>query len=839
MSTLEPRFGHSTARRHFERLLRDASHDVRYALLQHKRAPGFACLVVVTLAVGIGANITMAGAIDRLLLRPPPYVREPDRVVRLLMVSRNPSGGESVSASSNYPTFLDFQREVLAFEATGAYSSATVSFGRGPEAVEARASLVSTGFFSVYGVNPEIGRLFSPNDDQLGGAQIAVLGHAFWQREFAGDSTAVGRTIRVGSLDYIVVGVAPPGFRGSDPLAPDLWLPIEIAAEREAQIPLSLSDRGSRWLSIVARLRKGSSRITADQQATNVWRQYNVAPGATETIHRVVTASVIPGRGPDRPREVNIALWLAGVSVLVLVIACANVANLLLARAITRRRETAVRIALGSGSSRLARQLIAEGFLLVAFGGIAALLAAILGGRLLQPFLLTEDSAAGFFDFRLFVITAVVAIGTGVLISLVPLVQSIGGDLTTSLRPGAMVAGAHVSRVRGALVSTQAALCMILLVGAALFAQSLRRVESLDLGLDLDRTLIAKINLGQVLLPDAEVEAISAAMLQRVHAVPGVIHVAFAEKDPYMFGRAIAAHTPTRSAESLWNEAALQVPMEADVDSGFFRAVGAGASLHGRDFETTDRRGTPRVAIINEPLSRLLWPDEDALGKCMLVSWEGGDCVTVVGVLRGFWKRSILQRNRLVVYFPMAQNDRFVPPGRMFIATRGDLETVASAVRQAIQSVRSDMPAVSVSRMSDVVGPELKPWRLAATMFGIFGAVAVIVSVVGLYGVVAFTAAQRSSEIAIRIALGAAPKDILAVVARDGLRAVVLGLAFGVIVTLSARRWIGPLLFQTSASDPAIILGVAALLFFVGTVASLIPTLQALQRNPAAVMRLE
>jgi putative ABC transport system permease protein len=425
------------------------------------------------------------------------------------------------------------------------------------------------------------------------------------------------------------------------------------------------------------------------------------------------------------------------------------------------------------------------------------------------------------------------------LISLAPLVQSVASNLIAPLRGGATAGSAHVSRMRAALISTQAALCMILLIGAGLFAQSLHRVEGLDLGIDLDRTLMAKIDLGQNMLPDAEIEATYSAMLERVRAVRGVTRAALAEKDPYAFGRALAAHTPARSAESLWNEGALQVPMEADVDSGFFHAVGAMASLHGRDFEATDRRGAPRVAIINEPLARLLWGLEDPLGKCMLVSWEGGDCVTVVGVLRGFWKHSILQRDRLVVYLPMAQSDRFVPAGSMFIATRGNAGTVANAVRLAIQSVRPDMPAVTIARMSDVVAPELRPWRLAATMFGIFGAIAFLIAVVGLYGVVAFTAAQRSSEIALRIALGARTTNVLAVVARDGLRPVVGGLAFGVLATLAARRWIGPLLFQTSPSDPAIIFGVGALLLFVGAVASFIPTLRALRQNPAVVMRQE
>ncbi|MGH7662725.1 MAG: FtsX-like permease family protein [Gemmatimonadaceae bacterium] len=376
----------------------------------------------------------------------------------------------------------------------------------------------------------------------------------------------------------------------------------------------------------------------------------------------------------------------------------------------------------------------------------------------------------------------------------------------------------------------------MLLICAGLFAQSLRRVEALDLGLDVDRTLIAKIDLGGTTLPREEVKSVYKAMLERVLALDGVAHAALAEHDPYRFGRAVGAHTPTRSPESLWHDEVLHVPMEAAVDSGFFRAIGA-TSLRGRDFQGTDRRGAPRVAIINEPLAKLLWPGAEPLGQCMLITWEGGDCVTVVGVLTGFWKWSILERDNLVVYVPMAQSDRFVRVGSMFIAARGDVEVVARDVRQAIQGVRPDLPAISVVPMREVLAPQLGPWQLAATMFMIFGGIALVIAAIGLYGVVAFAVAQRAPEIAIRIALGARAGHVLRVVARDGLSAVAAGLAVGGLVALGARRWLGPLLFQTSPSDPWIIAGVGMLLLAVATAASLIPTVQAVRRNPATVLR--
>ena len=830
---------HAVSDRPLLRWLEDARQDLRYALRHHRGAPGFAALIVVTLAIGIGANATMAAAIDRLLLRAPAHVRDPDRVVRLLLVAPNPLGGEHVSARSNYPTFLDLKREVASFEAIGAYSPARLSFGEGREAVEARASLVSGSFFSVFGVNAAIGRLFTPADDsESRGTPIAVLGHGFWQRELGSDTSIVGRTVRIGSLTYTVVGVTPAGFRGVESHDTDVWLPITIAAEREARIPLSLEDRGSAWLSIVARLRRGAMRASAEQEATNVWREYSAPPGSREVARRIVAASVIRGRGPDRPRDVNVALWLTGVSTLLLLIACANVANLLLARAFARRREIAVRLALGAGRGRLARQMLAEAMLLAGLAGAAALYLAVLGGRLVQRWLLYEGAEGEFLDVRLFGITAAIALATGVLISLAPLIQSASPDLTRSLRVGVAAGGGRASRVRMALLGTQAALCMMLLIAAGLFAQSLRRVEGLDLGLDLERTLMARIELGRAALPQGEIEATYAAMLQRVRALDGVSHAALAEHDPYIYGRAVAAHTPTRSAESLWHEGVLEVPMEVAVDSGFFRAVGA-TSLRGRDFEATDQRGAPRVAIINEPLAKLLWPGEEPLGQCMLVSWEGGDCVTVVGILRGFWKFSILEREKLIVYVPMAQGDGYTRAGSMFIAVRGDPAVVSLSVRQAIQSVRPDLPAVSVARMRDIVDPQFRPWQLAANMFGIFGGIALLIATVGLYGVVTFATTQRLPEIAIRTALGARPAHVLSLVASDALRAVAAGLGVGALVVLAVRGWVGPLLFQTSPGDPGIVIAVGALLLSVALVASLIPTMRALRRSPATVLRVE
>jgi putative ABC transport system permease protein len=823
--------------------------DVRYAARQLRRAPGASALIIATLAIGIGANVTMVGTIDRLLLRAPDDVRDPDRVARLVLLTPDAHGGRSVGELANYPMLLDLEREAPAFAAVSAVARTRLSLGTGAEAVPVRASLVSASYFSLLGVRPAFGRFFSPDDGYpatatAGGPPLAVLAHGFWQRQFGGAPNVLGQSIRLGRSAYTIVGVAPRGFRGSEADAPDVWLPITVAAEQEGT-RVFLADRGSVWLSIIGRLAAGASRSTAETQATAVWHSAAATLGSTDVSGRVVAAPVVRGRGPEAPREVKVALWLGGVSALVLVIACANVANLLLGRAFVRRREIAVRLALGAGRGRLARQMLAEALVLAGVSAMAALYLAVVCSGLLQHLFASDLVGGRVLDLRLLGFTALVALGTAVIIAMAPLGQGASPDLADALRAGTSAGGGRSSRVRMALVGTQAMLCMVLLIGAGLFAQSLRRVKSLDLGVDLDHTVMAWFDLNGLAVSRSAIDTTYATMIERVRAVPGVVRVALAESDPYSGGRAVAAYPPGRDPDEFWHEGVAEIPLESVVDSGFFRTVGA-TSLRGRDFASTDRRGAPRVAIVNEPLARILWPGEEALGKCVLLPARagdrGGECATVVGVLGGFWRRSILNRESLVVYIPLAQRTTTRGLGRprsMVVRVSGDPSSVVPAIRSAIQSAHPDLPAVSVTTLRERAAAEMRPWRLGAGMFSLFGGVALIIAVVGLYGVVSFMAAQRATEIAVRIALGARPRDVLAVIGKDGLGAVLAGLLVGTVLALVVRRWVGSLLFETSPTDPAIIAAVGALLLSVAVAATLVPTVRALRRNPATVLRTE
>lgn len=821
------------------RWLRDLRSDIRYALRQGQRAPGLSAFAVAALAIGIGANVTMAGVIDRLLFREPTGLREGDQLARLVVVRTGGHTGEFVS----HPVLLDLQRHVRAFSSVAAFSTARLRLGTEPDAPDLTAELVSATYFSTLGVSAIVGRVFTPTDGfpegmTAGGPAVAVISHRVWRSTFGGDSSIVGRPLRIGKLTYTVAGVAPFGFRGVGTESPDVWLPLTVAADQEVR-PMALADREMSWLRIVGRRRPGVSHAMLEEQVTPLIIDRD---RLTRDVHdrvRVVTASIIRGRGPDAPREVAVALWLGGISTLVLLIAVANVANLLVARALVRRSEIATRLAIGAGIGRLARQLVTEGLVLAGISGTTALaLAGASGGVVRRFFLRGEEGMTSFVDSRLFALSAIAALGTGVLVSLAPLAQSTTRNLEQTLRSGTAAGGGRRKHIRSLLLGVQAMLCALLLVLAGLFAQSLRRVEAIDLGMDPDRVVTAFFDFDGA-MARSERDAMYIELRARVSAIPGVVRVAYADGRGL---RAVNVHTADRNAdESI--RLTHDVPYEIPVDSGYFRALGS--SLRGRDFGSDDVRGAPQVTIINEPLARLLFPNEEALGRCVYLPVGANDpddqCWTVVGVLRGFWyARSVLKREGLLAYTPLAQRASGpLRPQQMVISVRGSPTPVISAVRAAIRQVRPDTPRVQVQAMRDVLEPELRPWQLAATMFSVFGVVALVIAAIGIYAVVAFTTTQRASEIAVRMAFGARASHVVMAVCVDSMRAAASGLGLGLAIALTLRRWIGPLLFQTSASDPWVMTGVTASLLLVAGMAVLIPTRRALRSNPATVLRRE
>jgi putative ABC transport system permease protein len=836
----------STDERVASPIIDDLTRDWTFAWRQTRRNPLGAAVIVLTLGIGIGANATMAGTIDRLLLRAPVGVESPEDVRRILFRSHSP-GVANVGKLANYPMLRDLERNVTAFAAVAGYAPATLSLGTGADAIPVRATVVSPSFFSLLRTRASLGRFFAEADGfptglSTGGPPVVVLSDGFWRRQFASDPRVVGTPLRIGRNTYSIVAVAPPGFRGVEVTAPDVWLPMP-AVVGTRDVPVDLTDRRSVWLSIITRLRPGTTNAAAELEATTTWRTTALS-GDRDSSTRVLAASVILGRGPDAPREVRVTLWLSAVSLLVLLLVIANVSSILLGRAFARRQEIAVRCALGASGARLARQVVVEAVLLSCLGGVAAIVFAAAGGSILGHVFVTDLGGAGFVDVRLLLTTGAIAFATGAMISLAPARHASSEHLLGALTAGKSAGGGRTSRARTGLLIAQAALCTVMLIGAGLFALSLHRVQSLDLGVDLDHTLVARFDIGGLALSKQAMDTAFDEVLRRVRSVPGVANSAFAQGNPYRGGRAVAVHTTTHDQDFFWNSGAAEIPMLAAVGAQFFRTVGA-RSLRGRDFRETDTRDAPPVAVINEPLARILWPHEEPLGQCIYLpvraSDRGGSCATVIGVLRGFWKYDILNRDVLAVYIPLAQQTLETGasrrPGALFIRATGDPRAIVGGVRRAIQGARSNLPAVAVSTMNSVVEPEVRPWRLAATMFTLFGAIALTVAAIGLFAVVSFVVTHRSREVAVRLALGAPARSIVRAVAGDAMFAIVIGLCLGVCVGALAARWVGPLLFQTSPYDARIFASGAGVLLGIASLAAAIPLAAALRQDPAAVLR--
>lgn len=817
----------------------DAVFDIICAVRQLGRARGFAATVILTLSVGIGSSMTMGRIFDRLLFQAPPGIRDAHDVARILFDTR--SGGERrFRDASNYPALVDFKRDVRAFESVAAYWPTRVSLAVENQETEARATLVSAEFFGLLRSTPALGRFFGPNDGYpiggAGGQPLAVLSHGFWTRRFGGDSAILSRLIRIGRVVYTVVGVAQESFRGIEPTAPDVWLPMNVAAE-DVSAGISLGDRGSIWLHMIARTGPATRQDVAEREATRVWRSNSLPPASSDQT-TIALGSLALGRAPDRPPEAKVMFWLGGLSLIVLLLACVNVTNLLLARAHSRRREMAVRLALGADKTRIALQILAESLTFAGLSAVTAVALALTGDGIVQR-LLASAAEGSLANLRLVGLSVVLAFGTTMVVSAGPLIQVFSADATTALRAGSSTAGPQMMRSRAVLLGTQAALCVVLLLAAGLFSQSLRRVLALDLGANLDRTFVVRL-IGTAQLTGMESDEFWALALERVSAVPGVVRATLTEGDPHRSGFAISPFTATTPQQILWpKNGNWTAAYAAAVDTGFFATVGAETRV-GRDFSSEDRRGTQRVAIINAPMARLLWPHEDALGKCFLLSKKDRDCVKVVGILPGFWRGRITERAGQVAYLPLAQRPLEMRTSKqMFVAIDRSPNLVLSSLRRVIESVRPGIPAVNIRTLREIAEPQVKPWRMAAFAFASFGVIALIIAAVGVYSVALFVAQQRDREIAIRIALGARRQHVVALVAKRGIVAVLAGLAIGIGIAQVGQKRVGNLLFQTSVDDPVASAGVVLLLAVAAVGASLLPAWQTMKRGPSAALRVE
>ena len=820
--------------------------DLRYAGRTLLRQPGFACVVVLTFALGIGANATIFGVVDRLLLRPPPHVVRPAEVKQVGLLI-NVRGGERFSGRFSYPFFELLRADTAAFSdvilSTG-YATSTLD--PGPGAAPITTSLVSGGFFRALGVRATLGRLFTADDDIESASPVAVLNHAFWQRRFAGDRSIIGKTLRIGPGQFTVVGIAPPDFTGVEPKQVDAWIPVSTAGPLRLIGKTWRTDWPSFWLFVYARVRPGVSDAAAAERvramyanAHEAWKSANGIAQADPPL-KVALQSILPAEQLRDNAEAKVSRLLVAVAALVLLIACANVANLLLARGAERRREIAVRLALGVSRGRLVRLLVAETVILATVSGLVALLAARWGVQALYLTLL-EDFAMGesALDWRVVVVTVALVLFTTVVAGLVPALRASRPNVIDSLKAGGRAGSATPSSVRTTLLAVQAGLSVILIVGAGLFVQSLRQAATIELGYEPDRVVAASLGIEALMglqslgANKVERQARFERMRERVAQIPGVAEATVSSTHPLLQLR-FGMDVRLRLTDTLTGYGR-ERPAYNVITANYLQTLGI-PLLDGRSISVTDIATDARVAVVSRELARRYWPTERAVGQCVFLEADS-TCTTIVGVAADAREQVNVPEPRRMIYVPA--NSRWDSDMNvLLVRSRGDnASQLIAPIRRAIQTSAPNLPFVEVHTFGDLLSPQIRPWKIGAMLFALFGGLAVVVAAVGLYSAISYSVAQRRHEFGVRVALGAQVRDVVGLVIGQGLRSVVFGIAAGIIVALFAGRFVADLLFQTSPKNPGVFAAVVAFMILLAFVASFIPARRASRVDPAVALR--
>jgi predicted permease len=819
--------------------------DVRYAARGLRTHPGLAAIVALTLGLGIGANATMFGIVDRLLVRPPAYLEHPETAHRIYL-ARTFDGEESFTSNISYKRYLELAEGSTTIAQTAAFFNFDLVHGAGGDARELRTALVSASFWPFFGVRPALGRFFTAEEDRVPeGSPVTVLGYGHWQSKYAGSPDVLGQTIRIGRQIYTVIGVAPKNFTGMDMRAIAAFIPITAGAydlfgggtgaRRGDGIQRYYTTHNMSWMEMLVRRKPGVGVEAATADLTRaLLRSYGAeSPQRVEQQRpRAVVAPIVRERGPQQRQESKVATWLAGVALVVLLVACANVTNILLARAFRRRREIAVRMALGISRGRLVAQLFTESLFLAALGAAAGLLVAHLGGGVLRATLLPDvEWGSTLADARVLGFAAAAALATGLITGLAPALHSLHSDVATALKSGGAKSGLHRSRLRTSLLVFQAALSVVLLVGAGLFVRSLHNVRAIDLGYDPDQVMFVRTEMRGVGLADRELAALKRRLTERARELPGVEAA----------GRSLTVPFWINSIEDLFVPGIDSVNRLGDfylhaVSAGYFETMRT-RILRGRGIAEADRDGAPRVVVVSRSMAQKLWPNKEALGQCVKVGADSMPCSTVVGIAEDIRRGSFDKDDGLQYYVSIAQ--RGDESGGLFVRTRREARLETERVRRDLQSLMPGVSYLTATPLQEILDQNVRAWQLGATMFTIFGGLGLLLAAVGLYAVMAYNTAQRTHELGVRIALGAQTGDVVRLVVTGGVRVAVVGIAIGAGVALIAGRFIAPLLFRISPKDPSIFAIVGVTLLATAALASLVPAWRATRVDPNVALRSE
>jgi putative ABC transport system permease protein len=806
--------------------------DLRYAARMLVKNPGFTLVAVVTLALGIGANTAIFSVVDRVLLNRLPYT-QPDRLV--MIWGTNPLQDREIDLVSP-ADFEDWRKLNTVFEDLAASRDAAYSLTGMGEPETITGYRFAGNFFRVLGVNAAIGRTFAEDDDGAGSERVVVLGHKLWQRRFGGDPSVIGRSITLSGNPYTIIGVMPAGF--AHPQTVEMWAPLKLATAP----PQVLANRQRRFLRVMARLKPGVTLHQAQAEMDQIAIRLQQENPQTNAAQGVKIVGIREQYAGDARTPLLVLLGAVGF---VLLIACANIANLFLARAASRQKEIAIRLALGAARGRLIRQFLTESVLLSLIGGACGLVVSLWStGFLVSLFpknianlsLPQVDEIP--INSRVMGFTVLVALATGILFGLVPAVQSAKVDLNNTLKEtgSSVAAGLRSGRFRGGLVVAEMALALVLLIGAGLMIKSFWRLQQADLGLNTHNVLTMEVQLPDYKYSERQKrQAFLEEAMRRIESLPGVQSAGAINFLPLtgFWGTSTftieGQPTPPPGAEP-----------EADnrlVTENYFRTVGM-RLLKGRTFTEQDTANAPHVAILNETAARRFFPDQDPIGKRI----NQGDAaepniIEIIGVVNDVKAFGLEEETHVDLYRPFAQSS--FPLIAFAVRTAGDPMSLVSAVTGEIWSVDKDQPVFKIIAMDQLAAESTTLRRVSMSLVVAFAMLALVLATVGIYGVISYSVSQRTHEIGLRMALGAQGRDVLKMLIKEGLLLALIGVGLGLGAGIALTRFLSSVLYGVGATDPATFILVPILLIGVAMAACFVPARRATKVDPMVALRYE
>ena len=806
--------------------------DVKHLARAVSRQPGFFLVASLTLAIGCAAHLSAFTLLDRVLLAPPPHVVDASDVFRL-HIDRADREGRFVWFQTPYPAYMDLREFEGPFSAVAGYRPTIASVGAGADARDIRLVYADSDYFTLLGATPQIGRTFELEENQPpAGRPVVVLGDGYWRTAYGADPSVVGRTLRINTTTYTIIGVMPRGFTGDTPEGVDAWAPLFAGAH---EMPTGWTTAPlMRAVSVLVRLAPDVTSATAAEQAGAHYRRAAGGTTAADPTARVLLATLQPGRTirGELNEAGRIAIWIQVVGALVLLVAVANVVNLQMSRGAQMRREFAVRVALGAGRSRLVSSLFLEMLLISGAATVASVLLTWWTAASLQQLLLPTAGSA--IDLGRLASVAAMTMGAATVVCLTfSSFQMRFTGVGERLKSGRGGEGFGRERLRQALLVAQVVVSTLLVVGAGLFLRSTAQLGGLQFGHDHDRVLVVTMPLRGAGYAPAAIEALYERALRELPALPGLERVAAGQTTPFGPSQSADIHLPGTDRLPI---DARQFPTFYTVTPDFFSTMGM-SILRGRAFNAGDRAGAPPVMILEDALARALFPGEDALGQCVIVGQRTDACRTVVGISSNTRRFVTRADGALRYYVPMGQRVYAATPQAIFVRTAGAPAASVASVRAGLLAIDANLPSMRIRTLVEMAEPDKRPWRIGSTLFVLFGAAALLVASAGVYALLSFMVAQRSREIGVRLALGASPAQTLRLILRQSLTWVIAGLIAGVGIALGAGKFIRPMLFETSPYDPGVFAIAAGVLVAVSVSASLVPAFRASRVDPNVALR--